>query len=283
MSVNRGIFRWNCFPTMPPRMHIIAFIKVPFHYPIKEKRLFTSKENFLGREPSGSPRALYPWNLYWARQKKVNVSLTTLLVAVYIDALQELQDMHVYKNTKKRPVAVQVPVNMRAIYPSKTLRNFSLFVIPEIDPRLGKYSFDEILQIVRETLITQTNEKAISRYLSRNVGGQRNWFVRIIPLFFKKLLMPFLYTRMGENLCSGTLSNLGLVKLPEGMAKEVEQVDFILGTNPINKVGCAVCGFGDKLVVNFSRSTQESKVERLFFTRLVKMGVHVKIDTNYSF
>ncbi len=212
--------------------------------------------------------------------KKYKVSLTAFLVAVYIDALQELQDSLVSRNTQKRPVALQVPVNMRSIYPSKTLRNFSLFVMPEIDPRLGKYTFEEILQIVRETLITQTNEKAISKSLSRNVGGQRNWAIRIIPLAFKKLFMPFLYTRMGENLCSGTLSNLGLVKLPEGMANEVERIDFILGTNPINKTGCAVCGFNDKLVINFGSNTRDKAVERLFFTRLIKMGIQVKIEVN---
>lgn len=259
------------------------FYKSPLPLPDKGKKAFHIKGKLLRPGAVQITTGVIPMESILSEAKKRKVSLTTLLVAIYIDALQELQDINVFKNTKKRPVAVQVPVNMRAIYPSKTLRNFSLFVIPEIDPRLGKYSFDEILQIVRETLITQTNEKAISRYLSRNVGGQRNWLVRIIPLFFKKLLMPFLYTRMGENLCSGTLSNLGFVKLPEGMAKEIELVDFILGTNPINKTGCAVCGFEDKLVVNFSRSTQESEVERLFFTRLVKLGIHVKIDTNYSF
>lgn len=212
--------------------------------------------------------------------KKYKVSLTAFLVAVYIDALQELQDSLVARNPKKRPVALQVPVNMRGIYPSKTLRNFSLFVMPEIDPRLGKYDFEEILQIVRETLITQTNEKSISKSLSRNVGGQRNWIIKVIPLVFKKLLMPFLYTRMGENLCSGTLSNLGLVKLPEEMANEVERIDFILGTNPINKTGCAVCGFNDKLIINFGSNTQDKSVERMFFTRLIKMGISVKIEVN---
>ena len=92
--------------------------------------------------------------------------------------------------------------------------------------------------------------------------------------------MPFLYTRMGENLCSGTLSNLGLVKLPEGMAEEVERIDFILGTNPINKTGCGVCGYHDKLVINFAGNTGEKSVERLFFTRLIKMGIPVKIEVN---
>jgi NRPS condensation-like uncharacterized protein len=223
---------------------------------------------------------IMPLDAVLAKAKSYNVSVTALLVAVYMDALQELQDMKIAKNTKKRPVALQVPVNMRGIYPSKTLRNFSLFVIPEIDPRLGKYSFEEILQIVRQTMLTQTNEKAISRYLSRNVGGQRNWVVRLAPLAFKKLLMPFLYTRMGEALYSGTLSNLGLIKLPQGMAREVERVDFMLGNNPMNKNGCGVCSFGDRLIINFSRITTHAEVERLFFTRLIKMGIPVRIETN---
>jgi NRPS condensation-like uncharacterized protein len=223
---------------------------------------------------------IMPMEAVISQSKSYNVSVTNLLVAVYIDALQELQDCQIRKNIKKRPVALQVPINLRGIYQSKTLRNFALFVMPEIDPRLGKYSFDEILQIVRETMLTQTNEKAISKYLSRNVGGQRNWIVRLIPLVLKKFLMPFLYKRMGEDLCSGTLSNLGLVKLPEEMAKEVERIDFMLGTNPINKTGCAVCGFGGKLVVNFGRSTYDTEVERLFFTRLIKMGIPVRIETN---
>lgn len=258
------------------------FYKSPLPLPDKGRKAFHSKGRLLSPGAIMITTGIMPMESILGEAKKRKVSLTALLVAVYIDSLQELQDSCITKNTKKRPVAVQVPVNMRAIYPSKTLRNFSLFVIPEIDPRLGKYSFDEILQVVRETLITQTNEKAISKYLSRNVGGQRNWLIRIIPLAFKKLLMPFLYTRMGENLCSGTMSNLGLVKLPEGMTKEIEQVDFILGTNPINKTGCAVCGFEDKLMINFSRNTQEIDVEKLFFTKIVKLGVHVKIETNYT-
>ena len=45
-------------------------------------------------------------------RSKRKVSLTTLLVAVYIDALQA-SDINVFKN-KKRPVAVQVPVNIES-------------------------------------------------------------------------------------------------------------------------------------------------------------------------
>ncbi|NLX64521.1 MAG: hypothetical protein GX022_07100 [Clostridiaceae bacterium] len=256
------------------------FYKNSLPLPDKGNKAFHIKGKLLRPGAIMITTGIIPMDAIIKEAKSRNVSLTAFLAAVYIDALQEIQDNLVAQNHKKKPIALQVPVNMRGIYPSKTLRNFSLFVMPEIDPRLGKYSFEEILQIVKETLITQTNEKAISKSLARNVGGQRNWIVRVIPLAFKKLLMPFLYTRMGENLCSGTLSNLGLIKLPEGMAKEVERVDFILGTNPINKTGCGVCGYNDKLVINFAGNIRDKSVERLFFTRLIKMGIPVKIEVN---
>jgi hypothetical protein len=215
-----------------------------------------------------------------AEAKKRQVSLTVLLTAVYMDAAQFLQDKTVKKPRHKKPIAIQVPVNMRNIYPSKTMRNFSLFVIPRIDPRLGEYSFDEILKIVNNSMMAEINEKSISRQLSRNVGGQRNPLVRIVPLPLKKLFVPLLYKRLGENLCSGTISNLGLITMPEEMKQHVDRIDFIPGPGPINKTGCSVTGFKDKLYISFGRLVRDPELERVFFTKLVKMGIHVTIESN---
>ena len=215
-----------------------------------------------------------------AKAKEFNVSLTVFLTAVYIDAMQEIQNRHVTNPRKKKPIAVSVPVNMRNIYPSKTMRNFSLFVVPRIDPRLGDYSFEEILKIVHYSMMTEIIEKSISRQLSRNVGGQRNPFVRIIPLFIKRLFFPVLYRRLGENLFSGTISNLGLITVPDEMAQYIERIDFTPGPGPVNKTGCSVTGFKDKLYITFGRLTHEAELERIFFTRLRKMGIHVTIESN---
>jgi len=215
-----------------------------------------------------------------AKAKEYNVSLTVFLTAVYMDAMQEIQNKYVTSPRKKKPIAVSVPVNMRNIYPSKTMRNFSLFVIPKIDPRLGDYTFEEILKTVHYTMMTEINEKSISRQLSRNVGGQRNPIVRIIPLFIKRLFFPLLYRKLGENLYSGTISNLGLITVPDEMAKYIERIDFIPGPGPVNKTGCSVTGFKDKLYISFGRLTEEAELERIFFTKLVKMGIHVTVESN---
>lgn len=215
-----------------------------------------------------------------AEAKKRNVSLTVFLTAVYMDSIQSIQDKYVKNPRRKKPIAISVPVNMRNIYPSKTMRNFSLFVIPRIDPRLGEYTFDEILKVVHHSMMSEINEKSISRQLSRNVGGQRNYLVRLIPLFIKRLFVPLLYKRLGENLYSGTISNLGMVTMPAEVEEHVERIDFIPGPGPINKTGCSVTGFKDRLYISFGRLVYEPEVERTFFTKLVKMGIHVTIESN---
>lgn len=215
-----------------------------------------------------------------AEAKKRNVSVTVFLTAVYMDSLQEIQDKYIKNPKHKRPISVSVPVNMRNIYPSKTMRNFSLFVIPKIDPRLGSYTFEEILTIVHHSMVTEINEKSISRQLSRNVRGQRNPIIRVIPLFIKKIFAPLLYKKLGENLFSGTISNLGKVVIPEEMMKYVERIDFVPGPGPVNKTGCSVTGFGDNLYITFGRLLRDPELERIFFTKLVRMGIHVRIESN---
>ncbi len=212
--------------------------------------------------------------------KKRSVSLTVFLTAVYIDSLQEIQNKHIKSPLRKRPISVSVPVNMRNIYPSKTMRNFSLYVVSSIDPRLGEYTFDEILKIAQNSMIADINEKSISRQLSRNVSGQRNFLIRILPLFIKRLFLPLIYRRLGENLFSGTISNLGMVTMPWEMEKYVDRVDFIPGPGPVNKTGCSVTGFKNRLYISFGRLAREPELERTFFKKLVKMGIHITIESN---
>ena len=55
--------------------------------------------------------------------------------------------------------------------------------MPEIDPRLGEYSFEEITRIVHHYMQLETDKRQIMRIIRRNVGGEKNLMVRAIPLF----------------------------------------------------------------------------------------------------
>lgn len=256
------------------------FYKRPLPLPDKGRMAFHPPGRMLGPGVYPLIIGISPMAPAMTEAKKHGVTLTVFLAAVYMDALQSIQDHAGIPEWKKRPIAVSIPVNLRSIWPSKSLRNFTLYVSPEIDPRLGSYTFEEILQIVHNFLVTEVNEKAISRQISRNVGGQRNPVIRAIPLFLKRFMSPLLYTRMGEFLHSGTMSNIGRVVLPEGMTRLVERVEFVPIPNPVNRTNLSMLGYNGNLYMIFGRIIRETDVERAFFCRLVKLGIPVKLETN---
>ncbi|HUT82631.1 MAG TPA: hypothetical protein VMZ29_15655 [Candidatus Bathyarchaeia archaeon] len=211
-----------------------------------------------------------------ARDKKV--SITELLTAVYLEALQEVA-FTIPEHKRKRyfkEIRIAVPVDLRNLYQSKTMRNFAFMLNPEIDPRLGKYSFDEILSSVHHSLRHDNSKRYLNQYISRNVSGELYPIVRFIPLFLKRIFGQFIYKRMGEAQNSGKLSNLGKITMPNEFANEIENFEFILAPSDTITTGCAVISFQDKFTINFSRTVEEPLVEKYFFERLLKLGIQVK-------
>ena len=212
-----------------------------------------------------------------------NVSLTEYFVSVYHFALQKIviSAEENGKKEKRRVLRIEVPVNMRKKIPSLTMRNFSLFVLPEIDLRLGNYSFDEILESVHHQLQLSSDIKQISRFLSSNVSSEKLLIVRILPLFVKKMAISAVYRSLASKRWSGIVTNLGVVKLPAAMEDMITSFDLIPPPpNPKVKVSCALISYSDKLRICFCNITQSNEVERLILRHLTDAGIHVKILNN---
>lgn len=212
-----------------------------------------------------------------------NVTITEYLVAVYLLVLQEvfLSCKKTRRSIPNKIARIQVPIDLRSIYSSKTMRNFSLFVMPEIDFRLGMYSFDEILKIVYHKMKLETDEKLISKIISRNVGSEKKFLVRGIPIWLKSLVLFLKYYSEGANQFSGVVTNLGKVDLPESISDKVDY--FAVTPPPPNKklkINCGVIGYGDKLVLSFGNITQSMDFEQKFLHYLTKQGVNVEIKKN---
>lgn len=76
------------------------------------------------------------------------------------------------------------------------------------------------------------------------------------------------------------MSNLGLVSLPDELAKFVKRIDFVLGVQAKSPCNCGICSYGGKLYINFIRNIKEPELERRFFTFLRKQGLHILIESN---
>ena len=215
--------------------------------------------------------------------RSYGVSVTEYMVSVYLFTLQMiyLEEIEKVKKQKRGVLRIEVPVNLRKKFPSKTMRNFSLFVLPEIDLRLGVYSFDEILKIVKYQLQTGADVKQITRFLSQNVGHEKSPFVRLLPLFIKSMAISAVYKRLGSNQCSGILTNLGTVKLPEEMEDLIDAVEVVpTPPNTHVKISCAMVTFKNQLRLNFGNISRSTSFEMHFLKYLTESGIPVKVLNN---
>lgn len=212
-----------------------------------------------------------------AAAKAHGVSITAYLVAALMWSMTCIQTEG---RSAERPIRILVPVNLRNFFESSSLRNFSLFVTPSIDPRLGQYTFPEIVRSVHHQLGLELTEKQLQKRITTNVRTEQNPVLRCVPLFIKNWGIWLSYRMKGERASTLTLSNLGNVELPDEMTPYVTGLDFALGMQAWLPYSSAAVSYNGKLRLTFTRSIEDPVVERVFFPFLRSQGIHVKIATN---
>ncbi|GAB6088961.1 hypothetical protein [Spirochaeta dissipatitropha] len=209
----------------------------------------------------------------------ITAYLTAVVFYVYQEYIYDQPDSRM-RRWKRKPLRVLVPVNLRPFFPSRTRRNFFVFIDPEIDLRLGRYDFPEIIHRVHSYMQLEVNKKNLSRHLSRNVGSERSWYVRIIPLRIKDQILKLVYRLAGDRTNTTSLSNLGRLSFPEEISGRISWLEFIPPPAPVYGLSLGVVSHADSLAVSFGSLLEEAEIERRFFRFLRKDGLHVKIVSN---
>ena len=196
--------------------------------------------------------------------------------ALYSLLQKQEHDFHL----RLRPVRIAMPVNLRRFFPSKTLRNFITMVYPSIDPRLGDYTFEEIVTQVHHYMRYYINSKFLRGDITTNASTQRNPLIRIVPLFLKDFVVRQFYQRVQDKNSSAGLTNMGAIRVPDDMKPYLERFDIYMGIPYSQRTNCAIVSFEDTLTVNFASCIIEADVERRFFQKLVEDGIPVTIESN---
>lgn len=207
------------------------------------------------------------------------VTVTALLAAVMLQCILELQAERLPRRRRK-PVKVSIPVNLRGLFPSETLRNFALTVNVGVDPRLGEYSLEDLCRAVSSQLAAEVTPQKMAGRIAANVNSQRMPLLKIAPLFMKNAAMRMVYDSVGERKNCLNISNLGNVPVPEAMAPYLERIEFIIGVQYTYPNNCSVASCGGVTCINMIRNIRESRLEQKFFSRLVELGVPVEIESN---
>jgi hypothetical protein len=214
------------------------------------------------------------------RARSLGVSLTEYLAATYTFSLMQIRAHHERRGERVGPsvIRLEVPVDMRRFFPSKTVRNFSLYASPEFDVNLGDYRFEEVVQRVHHSLKMQIDARELGRQIGRNVRAERNPLIRAAPLVVKDSVLSLAYRRIGENAYSGVLTNLGSITVPAAVEPHVESVELLINPSYGMKKNCAVASFRDALQVSFGSVVSSRDLEQRFFTRLASEGIRLRVS-----
>lgn len=216
-----------------------------------------------------------------AKAKEYKATLTELMTAVYMAALQELYFDSLATGLPRVPnIAVQVPVNLRRLYPSITMRNFFLFASPSLDLRLGRWEFNDIVERVHHQMRLGVTRMELYRQMRRNVGGEKNPLGRGMFLPIKQMYLRLMNRLLNTSAYTGSISNLGAVNLPAEFVPYVERFLFLPARNDAMGANVTLLSWQDSLVLGVGSSVEDNALERTLARILKTIGLQAAAETN---
>ena len=236
---------------------------------------------------TGTPEPFYvfhvtmgfvPLDLLRARARSYGASVTEYLASALLWVILERQ--RAQKPYRLRPVAVGVPLNLRRYFPTETLRNFITTLSVSVDPRLGDYTFPEIVDRVRSELRLHSDRHELRAGFTRNVRFTSHPVLQFVPLFLKNPVMALNYRLVGVRPYSATYTNPGIFYVPDCMRPYIRGAEVILGQAKVPRSNCASISYDNTMEITFAGTQVETDTERAFFRFLIREGLPVRVESN---
>lgn len=205
---------------------------------------------------------------------KYNTTLTVFLTSILLKSIDETMKI----KDKKKPVSITIPINLRKYFKSSTIRNF--FVTMNV-----KYKFTE--ENTKLETIIEDVDKQFKQYLTKEslfekfnsyTTLEHNLLIRVIPFFLKDIILKIFY-KSEMKASTTSLSNIGIVDMPEEVRKYIDMFTFFSGTEEIQ---VCICSYDNKTTIGFTSRYINSEIEKNFFRNLSYMGINIVINTNQT-
>ena len=200
---------------------------------------------------------------------KYSATVTTYLLALIFLAGRDAAD------EATGDLNIQVPVNMRKFYPSRTVCNFSMYCGIRL-PLDNNFDLPTLIQTISAQLKEKACKEPMDQMLTATVKLVDT--LKYIPLILKQPVAKLVYGFLGDNIFTTTLSNLGVVTMPEGWAEQIDSMDFVLGTAITNRACCAMVTFGNTATFSITKMTADPTFEEQLYHLLQTDGVAVHVE-----
>jgi NRPS condensation-like uncharacterized protein len=171
--------------------------------------------------------------------------------------------------------SIQVPVNMRQYYPSKTLRNFSMYCGIRL-PIEETTDLQSIIVKIGEQLEKKASKESMSAMLMSTVRLVN--IMMSIPLFLKQPVAKMVYGFLGDKIFTNTLSNLGVVEMPPAMAEHIESMDSLTGQPISNRASCSVVTINDTVTFTILKATLDPTFEETMYELLLADDISIEVE-----
>ena len=203
-----------------------------------------------------------------AAARRHGVSMTALLSAVMASSVMEEQKLASAK--KMAPVRIMVPIDLRRIFPSKTLRNFILYALPTMEVSEYGSSIRELVLRFSQQIKNHLRKENLGGIIAYNVRTQKMPLFKLLPAKLKCSLMRLTYRFFGESNSSLTMTNLGNMALPEVMIPYVESIILTMMPRVRSPYNCGMYSYNGNFFINLCRFPKESQIEEIFRRNLEK-------------
>ncbi len=252
------------------------------HYKKTEKRKYSTRKAYhLAGEalPLDEENVLHGYvdlKMLKTVAKSYGVSITRFLTAALIWAIyQEYLD----GKPCEESIGISIPINLRTFFGSETTANFFAVTLIDFLSTSEEHSFTEVLEAVSSQMDSKITKEKMEQIISYNVSNEKKWYLRAAPLFVKWCALNLVF-RNNEKAYTMTLSNIGPIDIEEDYRKEIERFTIMIGVSKRQPMKCAVCSYGEEVIVTFTSVFQDTRLQDRFFGFLREMKIPVSLESN---
>lgn len=223
-------------------------------------------------EPDGKIKqmtVLAEVNSVTAKAREYGVTATVLLTAVFMLAIQRTRE----KKQKHKPIVVNIPVNLRKYFPSKSTRNFFQAV------NVGHYfhgnteSLKKVSHQISEQLTRELTPEFLTTRLNVLCSLEHHPVLRLVPRIGKDAILRMAGTWGAIHTTS--VSNLGQITMPPEYSHYISHFDFTTSTQGVQ---LNICSYENQMILNIASRLKSETIQAGFLKILLELGIKILVS-----